>query len=188
MSVHLLDHDLVDLTGTFTSNDQAGANLPQLNPVGDIENTVENTETGVGEIINRGIPSDTEGGCNLAGRGRLEMLAADSCINYCTDVLRGNIALLKRLFSGSNSTVLNRCIRFPPASFADTGQGLKLPRRNMQSFVGRLQAAFQLGRGDHDRGQLVTDRFNVNTGISHQLTRNLQSFLSLNQQIIGVGL
>ncbi len=142
---HLLDHDLVDLAGALARNHQAGANLAQLDAVGDIEYAVENAEAGIRSVVNGNIPLDTEGRCDLASRRRFKMLATDTGVNHRTNIRGGNVALAQRLPGRGNGTFRDARVRLPPAPFADTGQRLQLPWRNMQGVVHWLQPVFQFG-------------------------------------------
>ncbi len=57
---HLLDHDLVDLPGAFTGDHQPGTNLSEFNTVGNIQHTIEDTETGIRGIVDSHISLHTD--------------------------------------------------------------------------------------------------------------------------------
>ena len=62
-------------------DDQAGADLAQLDPVGDFDDAVEHAQAGVADVVDRGVAADAEIGGDPAGRGRLEVFAADPAID-----------------------------------------------------------------------------------------------------------
>ena len=57
---HPLDHDVVDLAGRLAGDDQPGADLAELDPVGDVDDAVEHAEAGVADVVDRGVGADAQ--------------------------------------------------------------------------------------------------------------------------------
>ena len=87
---HAGDHDVIDLAGALAGDHQAGLDLPQFDAVGHIQDTIEHTKTGVGEVKHGGLAPDAESGGHAAGRGRFELLPADAGIDQGADLIGGD--------------------------------------------------------------------------------------------------
>ena len=166
---HALDHDVVDFAGGFTGDDHAGPDLTELDPVGDVENTVEHAQAGVAEVVDGGIRADAQVGSDAAGGGRLELLAADAGVNERVDVAGRHARVAQRLVGGRYRPLRNGKARIPPAPFHDARERFQLAFRDAQRLVHRPQPLFQLLGRHHHRRQLISQRIDKHARIIHHV-------------------
>ena len=88
IAVQLRDRVLDQLAAAFGADDDAGANLAQLDHVGDLDDAVEQAEAGVGDVVNHRLARQAEAVMHAAGGGRLEKIAADRAVNQCAEKSR----------------------------------------------------------------------------------------------------
>src|SRR5262249_58771394 len=101
---HAFDGDVVDFAGCFARDNQPGATLAELDPVGDVDDSVQHTQTRIAHVVNERRAAHTQACGYFAGRGRFELLAAHSSIDQDIDVIRTNVGRLQRLSCGSRGT------------------------------------------------------------------------------------
>ena len=150
------------------ADDEAGADLAQLDHVGHLHHAVENAQAGVRNVVDQAFLRQAEAMVNAAGRGRLEIVAADRGVHQCADVapvearaIASASAALSTLFSlgsvpaGQNRALANAGHQFQPA----LGQP--------QPAIERLQTGLELvGRDDFVRqrvGQRSGKRFDISS-------------------------
>jgi len=165
---HAGNHDVIDLTGTLAGDHQTGLDLPQFDAVGHIQDAVQHPEAGIGEVEDSGLAADAESGGNSTGGGRLELLTADTGVDQGPDLVGSNAGGQQHLSGSSNGAMGERITRFPPATFADAGQCLKLSRCNAQVFVQRFQPCLKFGRGNDYRCQLISQGLYGNFAVLHR--------------------
>ena len=69
-----------------------GADLAELDPVGDLDHAVEHAQAGVADVVDGGLRSDADGRGHATGRGRLEVLATDAAVDQDVDLVRAGHA------------------------------------------------------------------------------------------------
>ncbi len=124
-----------DLSTGFAGHHETGADLAQFDGIGDLQDAVENADTGIGDIeyLGRGAYSQAIG--HRTGRGRFQVFAADGPVDQHADLVGRDAGCRKRLATGPGRPFRKREIRIPVTTFFNAGQLLKLSRLQMQSVV-----------------------------------------------------
>ena len=69
---------------------------PELDPVGDLDDPVEHSEASVADVVDDGVGADAQVGGDPAGRGRLEVFAADAAVDQGADLPAGGTSAISR--------------------------------------------------------------------------------------------
>ncbi len=142
--------------------------LAKLDPVGDFDDSVEHTQASVADVVDDGIRADLQIGGDPAGRGRLEVLAADPAVDQGPNLLGKNVRYLKRTPGRQGGSLGKPVSFFPPPPLDDAREGFQLSGTQVKSLVDRLEPSLQFGRRHHHRRDLVTKCFEKNLRILHR--------------------
>ena len=162
-----LDRQADDLARRFAGHHQPGLHLAELDGVGDLHHAVQDTEAGVGHVVDLAFRPEAQRVGNGAGGRRFEVFAADRPVDQHPDPFAGNPGGLQGLAAGAGRTRVEREIGVPVAPLPDAGDGLELPLLDAERFVKRLELPLQVIGRDDIRRQFVAERGNGYARIFH---------------------
>ena len=123
IAVQPIDRRFDQLPAALAADDQAGADLPQLDHVGHGQHSVEDAQAGVREVEDLALRRQPQPVMHAAGGGRFEMIAADRGVDQRPDVApidaraaSSSFAAFDALRLGSVPTGQNRRSRMPVIS------------------------------------------------------------------------
>ncbi len=159
VGVERCDRGFDQRPAAFGAHDQAGADLAQLDHVGHLHHAVENAQAGVRDVVDQAVWRAGRAVVHAAGRGRLEIVAADRAVDQGAD--------LRAVDAGRRDGPLGAFRRFsrwaacPAARSAARECRSSVPAgpRAAAAAVERLEAGFELVGGDDLVGQRVGERF-----------------------------
>ena len=143
--------------------------LAEFDLVGDFEDAVEDAEAGVGDVVDGFGAADAEFGGDAAGGGGFEVFAVDAGVDDGADVVGGDVGGGDGFFAGFGGALGQGGVFFPPAAFADTGEGFELADGHAALFVEGCKAFFEFFGGDDDGGEFVAEGVYLCTGVFHGL-------------------
>ena len=144
--------DVVDLAGRLAGDDQAGPDLAQLDPVGDLDHAVEHAQAGVADVVDGRVGADAQIGERPGTRwparsapGRRRRRSVHRSRSSRPAVWSGQrwaaVAAPRRSDSPLPTSAARRC-----------RQGLELAGSEVQRLIDRSEPGLELGGGNNHRG------------------------------------
>ena len=104
------------------------------------------------------------------GGGGLEAFAADAGVDESPQVLDWHAGLVEGFFGGPGGSFGQGLAFFPPAAFANAGEGLQLSGRDAEAFESGCDPCLQLIAGDNDRSQFTGEGIEADALVAHELS------------------
>jgi len=169
--IERVDGVLDQLAPPFGPHHDAGADLPQLDHIRDLHNTVEQSETGVGQIEYLTRSRQSQVMMHTAGGCRFEIVPTDRSMYQSPDLTTVDARGTDRFLCAFGALLTRQCARRPETPLANAGHQLQPALRQPQPLVKRRKTVLDLLGGYNLLRQRITERFEADVGISHQKPR-----------------
>ena len=171
VGVQVADGRFHQVAAALCAHDESGADLPQLDHVGHLDHAIEQSQAGVRHVVYDAFRRQAEAMMDLAGRGRLEKVAADRAVNQRAHLPPVDSGRCEGLFGRLCALIAGQCAGGPESPLGNAGHQFQPPLRQPQPPIERPKPALDLRRTDHLFRQRVGNRFQADVLVAELHSR-----------------